>query len=153
MTNTSMRVYVCVGLCVHRVSVTALQKVTRGFKKNHVKQGCSHFFSMGATFEMTKSKWSTHYIYWEIYWGFLQLMLMYNHICCTTQHNSELNRLNNIIMYIFCHHLSYFPWRVRKCRSTFPFFGIATVDWQTRQTHFENVIVKKKSSSHSVWKW
>ena len=30
-----------------------------------------------------------------------------------------------------------------KVRSTFPFFGIAMVDWQIRQTHFEYDIVKK----------
>ena len=29
--------------------------------------------------------------------------------------------------------------------------GIAMVDWQIRQTHFEYDIVGKKSSSHSGW--
>ena len=44
-------------------------------------------------------------------------------------------------------------WTIRKCLSTFPFFGSAMLDRQIRQTHFECDIVNKKSSSHSWWKW
>ena len=64
-----------------------------------------------------------------------------------------------IYIYIYTEYTSYIQymlvyWRkvsvvvsrtVRKCCSTFPFFGIAMVDWQIRQAHFEYDIVRGKS--------